>query len=392
MVEAVGDVRLVVPDEVSVTANQVALAANIRVESTGGDVALLGGDVFPLTPGHVLRAKGGTGQVTIGIDWLSADTGTTTFTVPTKADAIILAGELRIVGNRDTDVLIVPDLFMPVTFEGQGGDDSVDGTLTRVPTVGTVLKNIDIENIKFKHNLATPTTWVLDTEASSHQETLFSGAQVHSTASRISIPRATRSFACCIRKAMYSTRWFPNYRFGTGNTNLTVLAMRHGAKLDFQNGSDRVTVGGFRGTTAIDPGKIERPIVINGGGGTDTFELVEPRSGDNIVPIGRIGPHGRRPRRSGSRLQCEFEGRIAPSRRVLGFESAHGESWRGRCGLDLYGTRYRDSHHDQCRYQERYHQHSQTDKIDDGEFGIGRRHDQSARGWCVDCRACNRCW
>ena len=296
-VQAGGNVRLVVPDEIHPSANQVALADNVHITSTGGDLALLGGDPFPLKAGHQLSANGGTGEVVLGIDWGNKDAQGGTFTVPTQTEDVIRAGQLRIVGDSNEDNLIVPDLFLPVTFEGRANRtknvDSAKVTLNNAPTASTTFTSIDVEDINFTHNFGGQTHWVLDTEGSTHAETLFDRtpnrqySESHLASGGVEIVQLMHSAGDAFNEMNV------DYSFGNGVTDVTVLAMRHGAKLNLRGGDDTVTVGGFRNPAAttgpIDPGKIERPLWISAGDGTDTFKLVEPRSGDNIVPIGRIG-------------------------------------------------------------------------------------------------------
>ncbi len=105
-VVAGGNVRLTAVDALDPAANSVLLSDpnGNRIESTGGDVALLSGDSFTWKATDRLIAGGTNGQLTIGIDWGNADVGVgANFTVPTQSTAVITAKRLRVVGDSDND-------------------------------------------------------------------------------------------------------------------------------------------------------------------------------------------------------------------------------------------------------------------------------------------------
>ncbi len=299
--QATSDIRLTVRDEVDPTANQILLGDNVAITSTGGNLALLAGDPSPLKAGQKLSANGGIGEVVIALDWGNADPGVANaFTLPNKSADVFAAATLRVLGNRDDDTLTIPELFMPkgaaaasrVIFEAGAGADAVEVNLLETPSEQTRLQNLDVETIDFRHVSTAAVPWQLDTESSTQTIGLFEGA-----ARQFNVAHLSSGANRIVENAHTVDARFESldvdYQFGSGLDTLTVLAMRHPATLKMGGGNDVVTVGGNRivNTTQVpvDPGKILKQLDIDAGGGTDTFVLVEPRTGDNVVPVGRIG-------------------------------------------------------------------------------------------------------
>ncbi len=309
-------VELEALDGPDASANQLKLAANVKVESTTGDVALRSGDTFGFATGNKIVASGGSGQVTIATDWKNADPGVGgTFTLPTKAANAFSANRLVIVGDIDADAVVIPNLFLPqaagstafagsmITIEGSGGNDSVDVKLTDAPSIETRLTNRDVESVRFEHVTSEATDWVIDTDTQ-----LTNTAFLSSGANRI----IQNSHSV---DAVYQTLDV-RYLFGTGNDTLRTLQLGHPIQVDLKDGDDTVTVGGNRtvGTTLIpiSPGLVTSALTLVGGVGNDRFVLEEPRTGD-VVPIGRIDSTS-----TGSGLIADYGSRLSenPTSRI----------------------------------------------------------------------------
>jgi hypothetical protein len=181
---------------------------------------------------------------------------------------------------------------MPISVEASAGQDRVNAKLITAPGALTRLTNIDVETIDFQHISTSATNWQLDAEFSTQSIPLFAlpdaivnVAHLSSGANRIVQNMHTLGSA-------FETLDV-DYTLGSGVDTVTVLAMRHPALLNLGGGNDQVTVGGMRGSgpdaIPVDPGNVLRPLSIVGGTGQDTFVLVEPRTGTNVVPIGRLG-------------------------------------------------------------------------------------------------------
>ncbi len=189
-------------------------------------------------------------------------------------------------------MLSIPDLFLPTTFEGASGFDSVDAILLGSPSAVTSLTNIDVEKMKFTNVSNGATSWTLDTDPSTQLVPRFALPDLNVNTSRLS------SGISPVVQNMHSLdASFESLdvmiNLGEGVDSMTVLSLRHPVALSLGGGNDIVTVGGLRtvgtNTVPIDPGSVQRLLSIQGGTGNDNFVLVEPRTGSNVVPIGRIG-------------------------------------------------------------------------------------------------------
>lgn len=300
-----GDVRLTARDDDSDTLNQIRLAPipSLRIESTSGDIALLGGDLFDdFRAGHSLVAEGGAGQITLGIDWGNAEVdAANVFTLPPKDAGVFLASELRIVGDSDPDSLVIPELFLPgegetiITFEGRGGFDTVDVTLRDDPSGKSRLQNVNVEKIEFEHASNTGTDWQLDTVESQPSFAPFPVEDCSSIAECliVEVGHLSANGSRIVQNLHSDNVAFDvldvDYQFGQGADNLLVLAMEHPANVAMRGGNDAVTVGGMRGVSKpINPGFVNQPLILDGGRGRDEFILVEPRTSSVQFPIGRI--------------------------------------------------------------------------------------------------------
>ncbi|MEZ6090100.1 MAG: hypothetical protein R3C05_19150, partial [Pirellulaceae bacterium] len=266
-VHAVGDIRLTARDEADPTANQVALASDVHITSTGGDIALLGGDVFQLQSGHQLSADGGSGEIVIAFDWGNADPGQgNSFTLPRKVDGVFAASTLRFVGDSDSETLIIPELFLPkgssteslIVFEGGSGNDSVTATLIDAPSVETRLMNVNVEAVHFQSVNALDASWLLDTDPTTQQIPLFDQPDLVTDVAYLASPATggTRIVQSAHSIISRFETLDVDYTFGSGVDSLTVLALKHPVDVKLGNGNDVATVGGNRGTTPVHPGNV----------------------------------------------------------------------------------------------------------------------------------------
>ncbi len=254
---------------------------------------MLSGDDFAVSTPNKLVAGGTNGQLTIGLDWGNAAGAGETFTVPTQASGVITADALRIVGNAGNDVLHIPDLFLPTTFEGGGGSDSVDATLLQAPSAQTTLTTINVAKITFTSKSSQTNNWVLDTDPSTEPVTLFDQTTPVNVNASFLVSGANRIVDTTDSQNVAFQQLNVTYNFQDSADNVTVLALRHPVALNLGGGTDTVTVGGNRTvgatTVPVDPSNILEPLTIQGGSGTDHFVLFDPRTDTTVAPpVARI--------------------------------------------------------------------------------------------------------
>jgi hypothetical protein len=300
----------------------VILANGVTIKSVHGDLTLLSGDDFEVNATHQLIAGGTgglanpTGKLTIGIDQGNVDGGTGAsfgvrqatgrfagqLTVPTQASGIIQAGELYIVGENDADTIIIPDLFLPTTFEAAGGFDTVDATLPRDPSQQTSLLNIDVEKIDFLHENGPsgpggPFDWVLDTDPTTKPQVLWVGGSI--TVDTVHLSEGGNIIVENVHSNLGAFESLDShYIFSDANDDISILELQQPTRIELGGGTHHATVGGTRTSTStgplseprpVDPGRVVQPLMLIAGDGDDTFELRDDRDSDNVVPVGRIG-------------------------------------------------------------------------------------------------------
>ncbi|MFO0875850.1 MAG: PKD domain-containing protein [Gemmataceae bacterium] len=283
-----GDVRLVAGDTAGRTDDEVKIDNGLRIESTTGNLSLLSGDTLHLNNSHRLVAAK---ELTLGMDWGNADGGPgITFTVPTKSTGIITAASLRILTSGDDDTLILPEMYLPTTFEAGLGRDTVVATLleSEAPSAQTRLTNIDVDQVNFtsNYNLAA-TTWLVDTVIQARP--LFE--DLNTPVSFRTVQMKGNGFAVVENMHHDVNRletMTASYTFGSNAEDLTVLRLDHTLNIDLGAGNDTASVGGLRDGTGAGPGEIFRPLNFLAGDGNDTFQLRDLRNLATLNPVGRF--------------------------------------------------------------------------------------------------------
>ena len=289
------------------TADSINLGDDVVIESVSGNLTLLSGDDFVVNRTHRLIAT--QGRLTIGIDLGNADlgkgasfgvdAGNNTLHVPDGASGIITAQSLYIVSENDDDEIIIPDLFLPTTFEAGDGFDSVDVTLSRLSTNQTKLTNIDVDGVTFTHapNLENASyDWLIDTEPTASSIDLFP----FDTLASVNTVFVTLDGERILEHKHTRFDGFKSidarYTLSGADDHVRILELPHPLEMMVEGGSDSVTVGGTRADgTPIHPGRVSQPLMVvadpegNSAGDIDTFTIQDDRDTDNIVPVGRIG-------------------------------------------------------------------------------------------------------
>ncbi|MCG8602326.1 MAG: PKD domain-containing protein, partial [Verrucomicrobiales bacterium] len=294
--------------DVEETQDSVLMDDGIKIESTGGDVTLLNGDVFTYNSTHRIIADG---LLTIAMDQGNVDGGVgVDFSTPDTANRDIMqANELLIVTGPDDDNITIPDIYIPTRYEGGGGFDTVTARLVAdpggatVPNNRTTLMNIDVEDIDFTTEVTTD--WLVDTAQQIDQYRTFewdilSGIRASGLSLSIAnsflesdgirVVENTHSNADAYRALT------ANYTFTDGEERVDVLQLDHVANLIMNGGDDLVKVGGIRKSTyaesppraEVAPFQVSQFLTVNAGEGDDLFLLEDPRTGQ-AVPFGRMG-------------------------------------------------------------------------------------------------------
>lgn len=294
-----GDIIVSAADGSTLNAENITLTDGVTIESQNGGLALLAGDNVPLNATHRLKALNG--EITLGYDQGNADPGeATTLTIPEESLQILRSKTLRIITDSDAETLLIPNMYIPTTWEAGGNFDVLSATLDRAVSNRTSVTAIQVEKVTFQVTQTQDVNWTFDTTDNA-QIALFSGVTKRYLSSQLSANVAGQNLPIVSVQNDRPTDFAAidgRFTFSDGKDDLKILRTEFPLTINLAGGDDTARLGGMRQidpangnalvpAIAVSPAEASSKITIDAAVGTDVFKL-EDLVSTGVTPVGRL--------------------------------------------------------------------------------------------------------